>query len=66
MPVEFAQDNTFCEIPIFKHAAMAKDGTKIAFVPAYHAIFGHHLVFKNIFFTKNISLRKLYRQNYKL
>ena len=57
----------FCEIPIFKHAAMAKDGTKMAFVPSFwhhHTIFMPPLAitlrFKNMFFTKNITLRKLY------
>ena len=30
IPVEFAQNNIFCEKPVFKHAEMAKDGTKMA------------------------------------
>ena len=26
-PVEFAKNNIFCEKPVFKHAAMTKDGS---------------------------------------
>ena len=57
-PVEFAKNNIFCEKPVFKHAAMTKDGLAMGkkwcggtLLPSPRHLLPSR-TFKNRFFTK--------------
>ena len=70
IPVEFAQNNIFCEKPVFKGAEMAKDGGGDGAAPSFchrrrHLLpsFAISAPLKTGFSQKNIILRKLYRNH---
>ena len=64
IPVEFAQNNIFCEKPVFKHVEMAKDGAVMAKEGHCHAIFKNQVFHKKYYFVQTLQASLIIYANY--